>query len=190
MTGDTAQRMTAEKALPLVERPIEIAVVDYGMGNRRSVEKALEHVGARASVSADPAKLRSAAGLVVPGVGAFPRAMSNLRALGLDELIRERVAAGTPVLGICLGLQLAFDFSTEQGGADGLGIVAGEVHALQTGSLKLPHIGWNEVRFADRQSPLLDGLPPRCAFYHVHSFAAVPARAEDVLGTADMALRS
>ena len=102
-----------------------IAVVDYGMGNRRSVEKALEHVGVRASVSADASSLREASGLIVPGVGAFPRAMEKLRALGLDELLRERVEAGTPVLGICLGMQLAFDGSSELGGAAGLGIVPG-----------------------------------------------------------------
>jgi glutamine amidotransferase len=167
----------------LIEEPVEIAVVDYGMGNRRSVEKALEHVGVRASVTGDPAQLRAAAGLVVPGVGAFPRAMDNLRELGLDELLRERVAAGTPVLGVCLGMQLAFDSSTERGGAAGLGIIAGEVRALQPGRLKLPHIGWNEVRFA--RSRLVEGLPQQCAFYHVHSFAPVPARAEDVLGTVE-----
>jgi imidazole glycerol-phosphate synthase subunit HisH len=169
----------------LTEDPVDIAVVDYGMGNRRSVEKALEHIGARAIVSADPVRLRAAAGLVVPGVGAFPRAMDSLRELGLDELIRERVADGTPVLGICLGLQLAFDYSTELGGAAGLGIIAGEVQALQAGSLKLPHIGWSEVRFEDAASPLIEGLPRQCAFYHVHTFAAVPARSQDVLGTAE-----
>jgi glutamine amidotransferase len=169
----------------LIEEPVEIAVVDYGMGNRRSVEKALERVGARASISNDPAQLHAAAGLVVPGVGAFPRAMDNLRELGLDELLRERVAAGTPVLGICLGLQLAFEHSSENGGAAGLGIVAGEVRALEAGSLKLPHIGWNEVRFQNAASPLVADLPRECAFYHVHSFAAVPAHAEEVLGTAE-----
>ncbi len=138
----------------LIEEPVEIAIVDYGMGNRRSVEKALEHVGARASITSDHERLRAAAGLVVPGVGAFPRAMENLRELGLDELLRERVAAGTPVLGICLGMQLAFDSSTELGGAAGLGIVPGEVRALEPGELKLPHIGWNEVRFTRPDSPL------------------------------------
>jgi glutamine amidotransferase len=166
----------------LVQEPVEIAVVDYGMGNRRSVEKALEHVGARAVVTRDAGRLRAAAGLVVPGVGAFPRAMDNLRELGLDELLRERIAAQTPVLGICLGMELAFDRSTEQGGAEGLGVVAGEVCELRAGSLKLPHIGWNEVRFVDGASPLLEELPRECAFYHVHSFAPVPAREEDVLG--------
>jgi glutamine amidotransferase len=169
----------------LVEQSVELAVVDYGMGNRRSVEKALEHVGARARVSADPQLLRGAAGLVVPGVGAFPRAMERLRELGLDELLRERVQAGTPVLGICLGMQLAFDSSSELGGASGLGIIPGEVRPLQTGGRKLPHIGWTEVAFARPDSPLVAHLPPRCAFYHVHSFAPVPARGQDTLGTAE-----
>jgi imidazole glycerol-phosphate synthase subunit HisH len=169
---------------PLIDEPVEIAVVDYGMGNRRSVEKALAHVGARAIVSSDPERLRGAAGLVVPGVGAFPRAMERLRELGLDELLRERVAANTPVLGICLGLQLAFDHSSELGGAEGLGIVAGEVHGLRAGSLKLPHIGWNEVRFDKPRSRLVADLPLQCAFYHVHSLAAEPEREQDVLGTA------
>jgi len=174
---------------PLIDEQLDIAVVDYGMGNRRSVEKALEHVGVRASISSDHGELRAAAGLVVPGVGAFPRAMESLRALGLDELLRERVAAGTPVLGICLGLQLAFDSSTERGGAAGLGIVPGEVRALEAGGLKLPHIGWNEVRFSRPDSPLLESLPSSCAFYHVHSFAPVPATSGDILGTADYGAR-
>ncbi len=170
--------------MKLIDEPLEIAVVDYGMGNRRSVEKALEHVGVRASISSDQGHLRAVDGLVVPGVGAFPRAMENLRELGLDELLHERIALGTPVLGVCLGMQLAFDASSEQGGAAGLGIVAGEVRVLQAGRLKLPHIGWNEVRFL-RARRLLEGLPQRCAFYHVHSFAPAPAREQDVLGTAE-----
>jgi imidazole glycerol-phosphate synthase subunit HisH len=169
---------------PIAEQ-VDIAVLDYGMGNRRSVEKALAHVGARAWVTSDPQRLRAAAGLVVPGVGAFPRAMENLRELGLDQLLRERVAVGTPVLGICLGLELAFDASTEHGGAAGLGIVPGEVRALEPGSLKLPHIGWSEVRFAKARSALIAELPRECAFYHVHSFAPVPTRSRDVLGTAE-----
>jgi glutamine amidotransferase len=169
----------------LVQEPVEIAVVDYGMGNRRSVEKALQHVGVQATVSSDHAHLRAAAGLVLPGVGAFPRAMRNLAQLGLDELLHERLSAGTPVLGICLGMQLAFDSSSELGGATGLGIVAGDVQPLQAGALKLPHIGWNEVRFAQPGSPLLADLPASCAFYHVHTFAPRPRHEEDVLGTAE-----
>jgi glutamine amidotransferase len=164
---------------------VEVGIVDYGMGNRRSVEKALAHVGARPLLSSDPERLRDAAGLVLPGVGAFPKAMENLRLLGLDELLRERLAAGTPLLGICLGMQLAFDGSSEMGGAEGLGLVHGEVRPLRVGSEKLPHIGWNEVTFAVPDSPLVHHLPERCAFYHVHSLAPVPADAEDVLGTAE-----
>jgi len=169
----------------LLEQLVDIAVLDYGMGNRRSVEKALAHIGARAVVTADHDELRAAAGLIVPGVGAFPRAMENLRRLGLDELVRERVQSGTPVLGICLGMQLAFDSSSEQGGAQGLGIVPGEVVALQAGELKLPHIGWNEVSFTKPDSPLVSDLPASCAFYHVHSYAPKPSFEEDVLGVAD-----
>ncbi len=174
-----------ERVTPLVEEPVEIAVLDYGMGNRRSVEKALEHVGARATVTHEHDRLRAAAGLVVPGVGAFPRAIDNLRELGLDELLRERLDAGTPVLGICLGMQIAFERSSEQGGAVGLGIVPGEVRALDHGELKLPHIGWNEVRLTRPDSRLFAELPRRCAFYHVHSFAPVPADEHDVLGIAE-----
>jgi imidazole glycerol-phosphate synthase subunit HisH len=174
---------------PLLETPVDIAIVDYGMGNRRSVEKALEHIGARASITNDHSALRAASGLVLPGVGSFPRAMQNLRELGLDELLRERVANGTPLLGVCLGLQLAFDSSTERGGETGLGIVPGEVHILQTGNLKLPHIGWNEVRLTRSDSPLLASLPDRCAFYHVHSFAPLPSDERDVLATAEYGAR-
>jgi glutamine amidotransferase len=164
--------------------PVRIAVVDYGMGNRRSVEKALEHVGAQVSLTADPAELRRADGLIVPGVGAFPRGMRNLVALGLDELIRERARAQVPLLGICLGMQLLFDSSEELEPAAGLGLIAGEVRALAT-SLRLPHIGWNEVRF-ERPSALTAGLPPGgCPFYHVHSFAAHPAETADVIATAE-----
>jgi glutamine amidotransferase len=174
-----------EASVSLIDEPVEIAVLDYGMGNRRSVEKALEHVGARATVTSDHEQLRAAAGVVVPGVGAFPRAMERLREFGLDQLLRERVAAGTPVLGICLGMQLAFGSSSELGGATGLGIVPGEVQALDHGELKLPHIGWNEVRFTRPASPLVADLPSSCAFYHVHSLAPVPADEQDVLGVAE-----
>jgi len=164
---------------------LQLAIIDYGMGNRRSVEKALEHVGVQIVLTSDPARLRAAGGLVLPGVGAFPRAMANLRELGLEEPIRELVGAGTPMLGICLGMQLAFDSSTELGGAAGLGLLPGEVLPLQTRGAKLPHIGWNEVEFQHPASPLLDGIPSRSAFYHVHSLAPVPASASDVLGTAE-----
>jgi imidazole glycerol-phosphate synthase subunit HisH len=170
--------MTAQPA-PL------IAVVDYGMGNRRSVEKALEHVGARATVSSDHETLLEADGLVVPGVGAFPLATRRLRELGLVELLRERVARHTPLLGVCLGMQLLFDHSEELGDTNGLGLIPGAVSALRTDGLRVPHIGWSDVRF-ERPSPLTAGLPERgCPFYHVHSFAARPADPANVVGTAE-----
>jgi glutamine amidotransferase len=111
--------------------------------------------------------------------------MQRLGELGLDELLRERVASGTPVLGVCLGMQLAFERSSEHGGAPGLGIIPGEVRELQAEGLKLPHIGWSEVSFGGASSPLIEGLPECCAFYHVHSFAVLPERPEDVLGIAE-----
>ena len=163
-----------------------VGIVDYGMGNRRSVEKALERVGARAVVTADHEALLAADGLIVPGVGAFPAAMASLRALGLDDLVVRRAQAGTPVLGLCLGMQLLFERSVELGGDEGLGLLPGRVVDLAPDppTLKIPHIGWNVVTMT-RDSPLTDGLPERCAFYHVHSFVARPAEESDVLGRGD-----
>lgn len=155
------------------------------MGNRRSVQKALEAVGAHAEITRDSARLRAADGLVVPGVGAFPQAMRNLAELGLDAVIRACAAGGRPVLGICLGMQLLFDGSDEFGATPGLGLIPGTVTPLRAGGLRVPHIGWNEVRF-ERAAPLTAGLPDGgCAFYHVHSLAARPADAGDVFATAE-----
>jgi glutamine amidotransferase len=163
----------------------QIGLVDYGMGNRRSVQKALEHVGAQVLVSSDPGRLDACAGLVLPGVGAFPSGMASLAERGLDSFLCEAARRGTPLLGICLGMQLLFERSSEHGGAAGLGLIGGEVDMLDRGGrLKLPHIGWSEVRFA-RPSSLTAGLGERRAFYHVHSFAPRPADGGDVLGTAD-----
>jgi glutamine amidotransferase len=162
-----------------------IGVIDYGMGNRRSVEKALAHVGASVSLTHDHEELHACDGLVLPGVGAFPRAMRNLRELGLVELIHERVGQGTPLLGICLGMQLLFDRSDELEATPGLGLIGGEVTRLDAGGLRVPHIGWNEVRF-ERSSPLTADLPPRgCAFYHVHSYVARPTDHDTVVGTCE-----
>ncbi|HTR74274.1 MAG TPA: imidazole glycerol phosphate synthase subunit HisH [Solirubrobacterales bacterium] len=165
----------------------QILVLDYGMGNLRSVEKALEHVGARATIGADPEAVRAADGLVLPGVGAFPRAMELIRERGLDELIAARAAAGTPILGICLGLQLLFERSEELGGADGLGLLPGEVVALDAPGLKVPHIGWSPVRW-ERDSALSVGIASETPFYFVHSFAPRPGGA-DLLGSAEYGAR-
>jgi glutamine amidotransferase len=165
-----------------------VGLVDYGMGNRRSVEKALEHVGARVTVSGEAQALADCDALVVPGVGAFPRAMERLRALGLDSFLVEQADAGMPILGICLGMQLFFERSSEQGGAAGLGVVPGEVVELDSRGLKLPHIGWSEVSWR-RETPLLDSVRQAVAYYHVHSYACRPAAAEDVLGEAEYGSR-
>jgi len=156
-----------------------VALVDYGMGNRRSVEKALEHVGSPSVITADHDEIRAAGGVILPGVGAFPEAMRNVAALGLDELLRERAASGVPLLGICLGQQLLFERSDEHEGAAGLGLLGGSVTALR--APKLPHIGWNLVTFA-RESVLTAGLGEAAAFYHVHSFACRPSDDADVVG--------
>ena len=161
-----------------------IAVLDYGMGNLRSVEKAFEHVGASAVVTHDHEAIRDAAGIVLPGVGAFPKAMQSIRGLGLDEVIAERLAAGVPMLGICLGMQLLFERSVELGGAAGLGLLNGEVRPLDAPGLKIPQIGWNAVSWR-RASRLCAALPDPCGFYHVHSFAPVPGDDGDTLATAE-----
>jgi glutamine amidotransferase len=156
-----------------------IAIVDYGMGNRRSVEKALEHVGAQPALTDDHDTIRTADGIVVPGVGAFPEAMRRLRATGLAELVVERAEAGVPVLGLCLGMQLLFDASDEHEGAAGLGLLGGHVRALN--APRVPHIGWNLVTF-QRAARLVDGLGEAAAFYHVHSFVCEPEDDGDVVG--------
>ena len=164
---------------------VQIAVVDYGMGNRRSVQKALEHVGATAEITHDPDRIAAADGVVVPGVGAFPLAMRNLSELGLDTTLRAVASSGRPLLGICLGMQVLFERSDEFGRTAGLGLIPGVVTPLDAHGLRIPHIGWNEVRF-ERPSPLTADLPASgCAFYHVHSLAVRPRDAADVVGSTE-----
>jgi glutamine amidotransferase len=163
---------------------VRIAVIDYGMGNLRSVEKALERGGVRADVTRDHAAIRAADGVVLPGVGAFPKAMRNLGELGLDALLEELVAAGRPTLGICLGMQLLFESSTENEGSAGLGFLKGRVERLPAPGLKVPLIGWDPVSWL-KSSSLTEGLPGVCPFYFVHSFAPVLVEDDDRLGTAE-----
>jgi glutamine amidotransferase len=158
-----------------------IAILDYGMGNLRSVAKALEHVGGEPVLTHDHSLVREASAVVLPGVGAMPKAMEKVRALALDALLRERVDAGVPVLGLCMGMQLLFESTEEHGGAEGIGLLKGRVVRLE--APRVPQIGWNPVSWR-RRSVLNDGLPDPCAFYHANSFAP-KASAEDVLGTAD-----
>lgn len=160
-----------------------IAVLDYGMGNLRSVEKAFEKVGADAQITSDPAAADAADGVVLPGVGAFPKAMGRVRELGIDELVSARIERGAPVLGICLGMQLLFDDSSENEGDTGLGLMEGPVGPLAANGFKVPHIGWSPVRW-EHDSELTEGLGPEPPFYFVHSFVPRPGNDEDVLGTA------
>jgi imidazole glycerol-phosphate synthase subunit HisH len=167
----------------------QIGLVDYGMGNRRSAEKALAHVGGHVRVTDDPGLLREMDGLVLPGVGAFPAGMKAIEELGLDDFLIERAGAGVPLLGLCLGMQLLFERSEEHGGANGLGLLAGTVRRLpvETGSaeaLKLPHIGWSEVSWL-RETPLSEGLPEPSYLYHVHSFAPDPDDEDTILASAE-----
>jgi glutamine amidotransferase len=150
-----------------------IAIADYGMGNRRSVEKALAHVGAQSTITADHDEIRAADAVILPGVGAFPEAMRNLRKTGLDTVLTQLTQ---PLLGICLGMQLLFESSTEHEGARGLGILPGTVTRLQ--SPRLPHIGWNLVTFQRRSALARDAKA--AAFYQVR-----PADEDDIVGTSE-----
>jgi glutamine amidotransferase len=161
-----------------------VAIVDYGMGNRRSVEKALQRVGARTVITRHEGELAAADGLLLPGVGAFPAAMATIRELGLDAVLCDLARAGVPLFGSCMGMQLLFESSEEHGGAEGLGLLRGACRRLDAPGLNLPHIGWSDVRL-ERPSPLTDGLPDPTYLYHVHTYAPHPTDPEVVLGTAE-----
>lgn len=151
-----------------------IVIVDYGMGNLRSVQKGLEKVGYAGTISGDPAEVRRAPKVILPGVGAFPDAMAELHRRGLVEPLREAVAAGKPFLGICLGLQLLFETGTEGGRHEGLGVLSGEVVRFDLPrEFKVPHMGWNRLDVR-RPTPLMEGLSPRPFMYFVHSYYVVP----------------
>lgn len=170
--------------LPLETSDVEIAILDYGMGNLRSVEKALEHVGVRAPIVSDADAAHAADGLILPGVGAFPEAMRRIREAHYDELIPEFLASGKPVLGICLGMQVLFESSSEHEGSWGLGLLQGRVDVLDAGDLKVPQLGWNAVRWT-RSSPLTEGLQDPSYFYFANSYSARVVNRDDLLGESD-----
>jgi glutamine amidotransferase len=152
-----------------------IAIIDYQMGNLRSVQKGFEKVGHEAIITSDPAELAKADKVVLPGVGAFGDAMAELRRRDLVQPIRDLVASGKPFLGICLGLQLLFDVGFEGGEHEGLGILRGQVVRFELPpEFKVPHMGWNQLTIR-RASPLLTGLSDGVHCYFVHSFYVVPA---------------
>jgi len=163
-----------------------IKIVDYGMGNLRSVQKAFEQVGAEAEVCHDPDELRKAEKLVLPGVGAFRDAISELKNKELIEPVKEHVAADKPFLGICLGLQLLFDKSYEDGEYEGLGLIPGEVVRFNDKpDFKIPHMGWNSLNIKQSDNPLLQGLPEDAHFYFVHSYYVVPNSDSDIAADTD-----
>ncbi len=160
-----------------------IRIIDYGMGNLRSVQKAFDKLGFAAEFCTSADDIASAEALVLPGVGAFRDAIYEIKRLDLDRAIKDYLAADRPFLGICLGLQLLFDVSYEDGEWPGLGIVPGEVRkfAPQPG-LKIPHMGWNQLQPVG--SPrVLEGIPADCSFYFVHSYYVVPKHSEVIAAT-------
>ncbi|MEX2414636.1 MAG: imidazole glycerol phosphate synthase subunit HisH [Paenibacillaceae bacterium] len=159
-----------------------IAIIDYGMGNLHSVSKAVERLGYQAVVTANRDQIMSAAGAILPGVGAFGDAMHNLRLTSLDEVTRLYAATGKPLLGICLGMQLLFAKSEEHGTHEGLGLLPGEVVRFQ-GDYKIPHMGWNRLMF-HQENALLEGLDEGYVYF-VHSYHANVQRRSDLLATTD-----
>jgi glutamine amidotransferase len=167
---------------------IETVIVDYGMGNLRSVEKALENVGGRPLISGEPDTVRNADRLILPGVGAFGDAMKNLKQKGLDVAIRKAVQNGTPLLGLCLGLQLLFTRSEEFGIHEGLNLIPGSVLKIDRPGFRVPHVGWNQIE-GTRPNSLLEGIAEGSYFYFVHSYYALPDNPEDVLRWTSYGLR-
>lgn len=160
-----------------IRHPRFIAIIDYGMGNLRSVQKGLERVGYAAEVTRDPVRIAAGSGVVLPGVGAFGACMDNLRTYGLIDTVREVIRRGTPFLGICLGMQLLFAESDEFGPVPGLGIFPGRVVRFPESHLKVPHMGWNQIR-KRRDPPHLRGIDDGAFVYFVHSYYVVPADPE------------
>lgn len=157
-----------------------VTIIDYGTGNLRSVEKAFAAAGCAAIVSGEGRVLREAETLVLPGVGAFGACMSALRAHGFDAIIRDRVAAGVPLLGVCVGMQMLFEESEEFGRSVGLGLLRGRVRRFDTG-LRVPHVGWNQVK-AKRSHALFADVEDEAFFYFVHSYYCEPGDPEDAIG--------
>jgi len=166
---------------------LNVAVVDYDAGNTLSVTRALEKVGARVELSPDPDRVLAADAVVLPGVGAFGDCVRKLRERGMDEACMEVYRSGKPFLGVCVALQVFFEGSEESPGVEGLGIFPGTVVRFEGNGLKVPHMGWNELKVS-RPHPVLDGLSGE-DFYFVHSYYPKPAEPSDLLGESDYGVR-
>lgn len=155
-----------------------IAIIDYGMGNLRSVQKAFEYLGAEARIISDPADVQVADAIVLPGVGAFGAAMQRLNESGLTPALQRAIEAGKPFLGICLGLQLLFEESAESPGVAGLSLLKGRVVGFEQTpgfAMRIPHMGWSRLRLASKENPLWQGVADGAYVYFVHSFYPEPA---------------
>lgn len=160
-----------------------VVIVDYGAGNLRSVQRAVEHSGVKPTVTDDPAVVRAADALILPGVGAAADTMANLRSRELVEPVLDFLATGKPFLGVCMGLQALMSGSEENGWQECLGVVPGRVKRF-TGDLKVPHMGWNQVRY-QRAHPVFEGIPDGSNFYFVHSYYCAPEDPSYVLGATE-----
>ncbi|MBK9314849.1 MAG: imidazole glycerol phosphate synthase subunit HisH [Acidobacteria bacterium] len=165
-----------------------IAIIDYGVGNLRSVEKAFTSQGIDAIITRDENELRKAEKLVLLGVGAFGYAMENLRKLGFDQLVREAAASGKPIIGLCVGLQMMFDEGHEFGVHKGLGLLPGKVVKFPEG-VRVPHVGWNQVAYSHESGklPIFRDLPDQSFYYFVHSYYVEPADERCIIGETDYA---
>jgi glutamine amidotransferase len=163
-----------------------IAIIDYGMGNLRSVQKALEKVGSTATITSDADRIASADKVILPGVGAFRDAIQALRDHRLIDVIHQSVDSGRPFLGICLGMQLLLERSFEDGEYEGLGIIPGSVRRFDVDpSLKIPHMGWNQLSITDDANPLFADADPSAWYYFVHSYYVDPADGSWTAATSD-----
>ena len=163
-----------------------IIIVDYGMANLRSVQKAFEKVGTAAEITSDPHRVKQAEKVVLPGVGAFQDAIAKLRETGLAEAVKDHIHTGKPFFGICLGLQLLFERGLEDGIHTGLGVLKGDVVPFAENlGVKVPHMGWNTLNIKRPGCPLLRGLPQEAAFYFVHAYYAVPGDSATTIAESD-----
>ncbi|MBQ8999422.1 MAG: imidazole glycerol phosphate synthase subunit HisH [Clostridium sp.] len=159
-----------------------IVIIDYGMGNLKNVYNALKHLNIASKVSNEIVEIKCADKLILPGVGAFNKAMYNLNNMGLTEIIKEKVNNGTPLLGICLGMQMIFQKGYENGECEGLAFIDGEVKILEPKEkVKIPHIGWNKLEY-NRSNDLIKGLDENSFVYYVHSYAATNVKNENLVG--------
>lgn len=162
-----------------------IAIIDYGMGNLRSVQKAMERAGAQAKITQEAEDILEAAKIILPGVGAMRPAMEKLDALGLIPVVKQAIGAGKPFLGICLGLQLLFEKSNEGGDVSGLGILKGKVERFSPANQKVPHMGWNQLKFKKPENGLFTGIAPLSYAYFCHSYFVNPQDVRLAAATTD-----